>query len=615
MTTYSDNLRIPHLDQNVAQPEVPENTAKNIIDSILSNVYILQTVDANDITISHTDSVVDSTDWQSFMIEIRDSGAYLTDAINVNLPDNPRPYVFKNSTSYSVNFKTTGGTGVTLTAGSNAYCFSDGVNIVRLEFAATGAGADFLTLNDTPISYTGSELKIASVNSSGNALVFTDSPMIWKGAWVDATYILNDVVRDGAWTMIANTETTDRAAPQNIGDVLDAIDPNASPTTGSNMSTVKMVHRYTMTKSGYLKSISLRAPSWTSDSVTKATLVNISSGESETIDDPVLSTEDEWVTVTIGTAIAVVGNIYEIWFEYYNSTSASNISGEWNSELSSGDPSSKAVAIDVMTNPTRVAFSHTDIGNNGHATELDAVAIGSIITVMETNDNTRSFTCEVSAISTAPASSTTYTVINVQNGAEDVRDGMACACDIDIPIAVASDYTLFADLWDTPAGFATITSELWYDGVQQADVNDGYGINLAFQEASVSPDWDLMALSSEGVGGGGSSFGDVLVGVTIQNYGEVLNAIAGTSGAQDIDLSFGNVVTLTVTGAMTLTFTTIHDNTSFTLLVTDAGANITWPTIKWEGGVEPTWSSAGDDLVTFTKIGSVWIGGALIGVA
>jgi len=108
---------------------------------------------------------------------------------------------------------------------------------------------------------------------------------------------------------------------------------------------------------------------------------------------------------------------------------------------------------------------------------------------------------------------------------------------------------------------------------------------------------------------------DNIEGKTLTNYGETLNAI-GTAGAtQDIDLSLGNVVTATIASATTFTFTTTHDNTSFTLLLTDASTNVTWPTVKWEGGTEPTWSTTGDDLVSFTKIGSVWIGGALIGVA
>ncbi len=157
MATYSDNLRIPHLDQNVAQPEIPENTAKNIIDNILSNVYTID-VTSTDVTngyinIVHNDDPTQPTDWQSFMIKITDTGTLLTAQIDINLPDNARPYIFVNDTSQPLKFKTTNGTGFVLIASANGYAFSDGVNISKLEFAAAGAGSTLESLSDTPIGY------------------------------------------------------------------------------------------------------------------------------------------------------------------------------------------------------------------------------------------------------------------------------------------------------------------------------------------------------------------------------------------------------------------------------------------------------------------------------
>lgn len=104
-------------------------------------------------------------------------------------------------------------------------------------------------------------------------------------------------------------------------------------------------------------------------------------------------------------------------------------------------------------------------------------------------------------------------------------------------------------------------------------------------------------------------------GGTVTNYGETLNARGSITGAQTIDLSLGNVVTATITGATTFTFTTTHANTSFTCLITNGGTNVTWPTIKWDENGEPDLSVAGDDLFTFTRINSVWYGGRLKGMA
>lgn len=134
MTTYTNNIRIPHLDQNASQPEVPENVAKDITDQMFTGIYTLNTVDALDITISHTDDPTQATDWQNFMIEINEVFT-LTGAINVNLPVNKRVYIFRNSTAQTLTFKTITGTGFTLATNLTAYAISDGTNMSKITFS------------------------------------------------------------------------------------------------------------------------------------------------------------------------------------------------------------------------------------------------------------------------------------------------------------------------------------------------------------------------------------------------------------------------------------------------------------------------------------------------
>ena len=42
--------------------------------------------------------------------------------------------------------------------------------------------------------------------------------LVWKNTYTGGTYEKNDVVRDGEWTMVANKDTTERPAPQAVGD-------------------------------------------------------------------------------------------------------------------------------------------------------------------------------------------------------------------------------------------------------------------------------------------------------------------------------------------------------------------------------------------------------------
>ena len=297
MTTYTGNYRIPHLDQNIAQPEIPENTAKEIIDSVLGGSFTYNIESDADYTFVQTDDPTQVTDLQNWIIEITDTNIILTGSVSIILPNNTRQYVFKNSTSYHLTFKVSGQTGEILAPDHKMLTYCNGTDIEKIEFIPDTIGTTFISLTDTPSDFT------------------------------------------------TNT---------GIG----------------------------------------------------------------------------WVLVVNATSNAL----------------------EW---------------YDLST-------------------KLDAT---------------------------------------------------------------------------------------------------------------------------------GGTFSGTFSGGIVENYGETRNAEVATSGTIDIDTTNGNVVTVTITAATTFTFTTTFTDTSFTLLLTDASTNVTWPTIKWEGGVEPTWSTTGEDLVTLTRINSVWYGGALIGMA
>ncbi|RLD76566.1 MAG: hypothetical protein DRJ15_15115, partial [Bacteroidetes bacterium] len=64
---------------------------------------------------------------------------------------------------------------------------------------------------------TGGSLNVLEVDQIDSFAMSSDIPadlMKWKNTWTQQEYQKYDVVRDGAWTMIANTITTERPAPQ-----------------------------------------------------------------------------------------------------------------------------------------------------------------------------------------------------------------------------------------------------------------------------------------------------------------------------------------------------------------------------------------------------------------
>jgi hypothetical protein len=98
-------------------------------------------------------------------------------------------------------------------------------------------------------------------------------------------------------------------------------------------------------------------------------------------------------------------------------------------------------------------------------------------------------------------------------------------------------------------------------------------------------------------------------------YKEIVNAIGSATGAKTIDLTLGNIVTATTTGITTWTVTNPAVSgkcSSFVLILTNGGsAAQTWMSgTKWPGGVAPTLTASGVDVLTFFTIdgGTTWRG-------
>ena len=117
---------------------------------------------------------------------------------------------------------------------------------------------------------------------------------------------------------------------------------------------------------------------------------------------------------------------------------------------------------------------------------------------------------------------------------------------------------------------------------------------------------------------GTQSYADqILSRPKIEDYAETVNAIGSTGGGtQDINLTLGNVVTLTVdTSTNTFTFSNPPASGaagSFTAIITNGGSQtVNFPaSVDWAGGAAPTLTAAGVDILTFTTVdgGTIWYG-------
>ncbi|MDP3988897.1 MAG: hypothetical protein Q8P93_01530 [bacterium] len=91
---------------------------------------------------------------------------------------------------------------------------------------------------------------------------------------------------------------------------------------------------------------------------------------------------------------------------------------------------------------------------------------------------------------------------------------------------------------------------------------------------------------------------------TLKDYAETLNALGSVSSTTDIDFEDGNVVTATISGATTFTFSNPPVSGtagSFTLILTNGGSDtITWPdAVQWPSETAPILMSSGVDVLSF----------------
>lgn len=75
--------------------------------------------------------------------------------------------------------------------------------------------------------------------------------------------------------------------------------------------------------------------------------------------------------------------------------------------------------------------------------------------------------------------------------------------------------------------------------------------------------------------------------------------------AMAIDWALGAVFTKTLAaGANTFTFSNQASGMVIVVRVTGAASTLTWPTVKWAGGVAPTQTASGIDVYTFVHDGT-----------
>ena len=421
-----------------------------------------------------------------------------------------------------------------------------------------------------------SDIFPSKVDLRDDVNILEGSSVAWKGAWVDGEYILNDLTRDGDWTMIANTTTTDRPSPQSIGVAERDTENTVFTDVTGPTDVVKMVHRYTMLQSGWMQGLWIKVPSYDVDSFARLEFINETTGKT-TVKNNILLQSGEWVLIGADDVIVLKDEVFRIEFSFYNANSSNAITGGWLVSVSPTGGATVAgelIITDTKT-PTSIQYNYEDLDGTDRQTELDGVTVGSIIDIVETGDSSRYIECKVTAVDDTPATGVIFTVTTLDQN-KDVRDGNVTTNTINVPITAPTHY--YEASIDRPTNnpsWATITSELYWDNVTQNVTNSAFGIDLQFQEASVSSDWDLVALSSSSSGSSSSSLGSYDYSKTT-GY---TNATTGYTAVGSLVTPTRDAGTYEVKLSMTWSHTTQNESVFFRWSM-DGGVN--WDELREE---------------------------------
>ena len=354
---------------------------------------------------------------------------------------------------------------------------------------------------------------------------------VWKGPWVDSSYQYNEMTRDGDWTMICSNPagTLERPAPTPIGSPEDSIDRDINFSETNYIGIVEMYHEFTLAQSGWLTELYIKVPEFNTDTIARVTVTNVTKGISSVMNSVILTAE-AWTPLALDWRPVGVGVDFIIKFEIYNSTGASDVIGRWDSNEGTGSPANEEFKMNNFVSPSTINIDHNDRSGANRSTALDGIPIGSILLINETGSLDRNVKVRIDAVDTAPLLYTGYTVSVISNGDKNIRDGKECTLTFDLPISQPTRYYDALDYYlgatNQPA-FANFTTKLYYDGVLQADVDDAYGIGIIFQEAYVSPDWQLISISGASATGAQAATVTIVDNLTSTDANAALSANMG----------------------------------------------------------------------------------------
>ena len=320
---------------------------------------------------------------------------------------------------------------------------------------------------------------------------------------IGALYQANDTVLDNGWTMVANKETIDRAAPQPTGEVEVILPDVPAWSELINASVVYSGHRYTFTKPGWVRGLRVWISSLTASTNYRFIIIYIAPGAApitRTIEEPVLS-EDAWTVLSLADMLVLPGAELLIYIDALDASTDISWDHQWVYEGTSQFDPPAAGHANITNQGDLLRINWIDNDALNQQTDLQVV-VGTTFFIFEvgTPENSIRFKTQDPYVEGADYTSYVVTQTGSNNGGPTV--GSTIEIIATQPLPDPTSYVEIAGFY--PGGnpsWATVEGFLQFNGVDQPGAaTSAYGVDIAFIEGEISPDWDVLAAS---VGGGG----------------------------------------------------------------------------------------------------------------
>lgn len=346
--------------------------------------------------------------------------------------------------------------------------------------------------------------------NNGNAKFELGTRMNWKGEYEAGTYEKDDVVLDGQWTMVANKQTTDQAAPQPGGDEtwFSDVEGTLVPTgQAAQAEAVWIVMNEFVIQSGASTTgLRMQVPE-NSGNFTYSVWAIVNRGTPGEMIEELLSpfvptSARTWIDVPRPSALWSPGTRLALALVTRAVSQPSSLEADWDQKNENGNPDSGN--MNFQNNQTQIRVHKTDKDDVDQSTQLEAITEGGtisfagnvwLITGVSDNGSHMRFTVEPDNQRPGEATRT----VNFEWGSV---------------APIPQDYQ--AGFWANNPNAHGLSGPSLSNLTQS---NDGFGVDVYGSSVVASEDWDVVAYSGGGSISGGEALPDGTAGDVIYHNG------------------------------------------------------------------------------------------------